>query len=434
MLEQYCPTRMASLFSDRARLARWWEVELAALEAQEATGHAPPGTAAVARSRLTEIDDDLLRQVGERRKVTGHEMAAFVDVLCGRLGAAGRWIHFGLTSADVIDTGNSILLLRASDLLEESLARLEEVLARRARELANAVMIGRTHGMHAEPLTFGTTLAIWAARAERDRTRLSSARDRFGVGNLSGPVGNYLNVDPRVEEHACAALGLRRAVNAQFVSRDRYAEYVFACVCIGNTTEAICTQLRLLHASEIGEVQEWFGPDRKGSSSMPHKKNPSVSMELTGLSRVLRSYLMASLESTAVWQEGDTTALAVERVVLPDVSNLTLYLLDQVTALVKHLVVDAATMRRHLDEAGTLPFSSSLMHRLIEAGAERDQAYRLVQTAASRARAEGLTLQDALPSEALEMLQGDADAGVFGVERVLRHVEIAVPAIPEEGT
>lgn len=427
MLQQYSPIRMTSLFSDRARLNRWWEVELAALEAQEVTGHVPSGTSATAQSQLPGIDEAVVAAVGERRKVTGHEMAAFVDVCCGRLEGTGRWLHYGLTSADVIDTANGLLLVRAVDLLDHGLADLEGVLVSRAQEFARTPTVGRTHGMHAEPVTFGAKIAISAARVERDRERLAYVRRVVGIANLSGPVGNYLNVDPAVEERACAALGLRTALNAQFVSRDRYADYVYACAAIGGTVEAICTQLRLLHTSEVGEVQEAFRDGQKASSSMPHKKNPSVSMELVGLSRVLRSYLVAAMESTAVWQEGDTTALAVERVVLPDASNLTLYLLEQATALMEGLVVDTAAMRRHLDEAGGLPLSSSLMHVLIEAGVERDQAYRTVQAAAAQARADGVPLRDALLPETLDLLDRTGQEDPFDPARVLRHLDRTVP-------
>lgn len=427
MLEQYTPVGMISLFSDEARLARWWEVELAALEAQETTGHLPAGTAAAARDQLPEIDDVLVQDVQERRKVTGHEMAAFVDVLCGRIEGVGRWLHFGLTSADVIDTANSLLLVRAIDLFDQALAELEQLLMQRAREYARAPMIGRTHGMHAEPITFGSKLAVWATRVGRDRARCRYVRDTVGVGNLSGPVGNYLNVDPRVEDLVCTALGLSRALNAQFVSRDRYADYVWACASIGGTVEAICTQLRLLHASEVGEVQEAFGAGQKSSSSMPHKRNPSMSMELVGLCRVLRGHLIASMESTAVWHEGDTTALAVERVVLPDASKLALYLVERTTAVMERLIVETSTMERRLNEAGGVPFASSLMHLLIEEGVERDQAYRVVQAAAARAGKEGASLRDALMPETLEVLSRTDQMDPFDPARVLRHVDLTVP-------
>lgn len=422
MLTQYSPAGMAPLFSDRARVARWWEVELAALDAQEALGHAPPGTTAAARAHVPSIDQRLLGDIAQRRTVTGHEVAAFVDVIGDRLGRDAQWLHFGLTSADIIDTANGLLLVRALDVLAERARALAAVIVARADEHRHTPIMGRTHGMFAEPTTVGAKLAIWVSRVERDRRRLEAAREVVGVANMSGPVGNYSNVDPRVEQHACAVLGLARAVNAQFVSRDRYAEYVWACANIATTIEAIATQVRLLHASEVAEVHETFRDGQKGSSSMPHKKNPSVSMELCGLARVVRGYLTTSMESTVIWQEGDTASLAVERIVLPDVSNLTCFSLEQASRLVDALELDPVAMQEKFDAAAGLPFSSSLMHELIEAGLERKVAYRVMQRCAAAARREHLTLQEAFAREDLGELEAERISTAFSLERALRHV------------
>lgn len=424
MLTQYSPPRMAALFEDRARLERWWQVELAALDAHEALGHAPPGTGVEARACVPAIDRRLVEEVGERRKTTGHDVAAFVDVISARLGRHGRWFHFGLTSADVIDTANGLLLVEAVDLLDEGLDGLERLLAEQAQRYASAPVMGRTHGMHAEPTTLGAKIAIWVSRVGRDRARLAGARRTVGVGNVSGPVGTYANVDPEIEERTCAALGLERVVNAQFVSRDRYAEYLWACACVATTVEAMCTQIRLLHTSEVGEVQEAFRDGQKGSSSMPHKKNPSMSMELVGLSRVVRAYLVAAMESTAVWQEGDTTALAVERVVLPDASCLALFMVEQMSALVEGLIVDEAAMLARFDAAQGLPFSSALLHVLVEAGVERDVAYRAMQAAARAARGEGISLDEAFRRVAPVALSDERLEEAMSLERALRNVRV----------
>lgn len=429
MLTQYSPPRIAALFDDRSRLERWWEVELAALDAQEALGNAPPGTGARARERVPAIDEAVLRDVSERRRTTGHEVAAFVDVICDRLGRDAQWFHFGLTSADTIDTANGLLLVRAIELLEGARERLAQVLGDRALEHEQTPVMGRTHGMFAEPTTLGAKIAVWAARVRRDKERLASARRTAGVGNLSGPVGNYANVDPRVEQHVCEVLGLERVENAQFVSRDRYAQYVWACANVATTVEAIATQVRLLHMSEVHEVHESVRQGQKGSSSMPHKENPALSMELCGLARVVRGYLVTSMESTVAWQEGDTTSLAVERIVLPDVSSLTCYMLEQASALVGTLEVDREAMLEKFDDASGLFFSSSLMHLLIEGGLERDAAYRLMQRAAASARRERLSLQDAFAREQTGAIDGDQLAGAFSLERVLRNVGVAMDGL-----
>lgn len=421
-MTQYSPARMAALFSDRARLGRWWQVEVAALDAHETLGHAPPGTGAGARACVPAIDRQLMQEVAERRGTTGHDVAAFVDVIAARLGRHAPWFHFGLTSADVIDTANGLLLVKAIDLLDDGLRGLERLLADQVRQYASTPIMGRTHGMFAEPTTLGAKIAVWASRVGRDRDRLAGARRVIAVGNLSGPVGTYANVDPAVEELACAALGLARVVNAQFVSRDRYADYLWACACIATTVEALCTQIRLLHTSEVGEVQEEFHDGQKGSSSMPHKKNPSASMELVGLSRVLRGYLVSTMESTAAWQEGDTTALAVERVVLPDASCLALFMVERMSALVEGLIIDEAAMRAKFDDAQGLPFSSALLHVLVEAGVERDVAYRAMQATAHVARSEGIRLDEAFRREAPVALPDEQLEEAMSLERALRYV------------
>lgn len=434
MLDQYCPPPMASLFTDRARLARWLQVELAVLDAQESLGHVPPGAGATARGTLPAIDEQFAAEVSERRLVTGHEMAAFVDVLGRRLGPSSRWLHFGLTSADVIDTANGLLLTRAAGLLDEALEGFRQVLARRAREFDSAPIMGRTHGMFAEPTTFGAKVALWALRVGRDRDRLAVARKAVAVGSLSGPVGNYANIDPRAEAMACASLGLEPAVNAQFVARDRYAEYVWACASIGSTIEHICTGVRLLHASEVAEVRELFRDGQKGSSSMPHKENPSVSMELCGLSRVLRGYLVTSMENTAVWHEGDTTALAAERVVLPHVSNLTFYAIGKAASLVESLVIDQAAMLEKFERARGLPLSSSVMHVLIQAGMDRDAAYRMMQAAAAEALAQGVTLREAFAGQPITPVPDERLDEAFSLDHALRNAHVITSAVPPGGT
>jgi adenylosuccinate lyase len=429
MLEEYSPPAMAELFDVRARMQRWLEIEMAAMDAEEQLGHAPAGTAATARAHAPRVDEELVDAVRERRHVTGHEMAAFVDVVGAQLGSAETWFHAGLTSADVIDTGNGLMLRRACDVLASRLTELRDAVARLATEHASTPIMGRTHGMYAEPTTFGAKLTGWALRLDRDRERLESARAMVAVGQLSGPVGTYSNIDPRVEEAVCASLGLGRSVNGQFVARDRYAQYVWACANIATTIEAIATQVRLLHTSEVGEVHEAFRSGQKGSSSMPHKKNPTLSMELCGLARVVRGYLVTSMESTVIWQEGDTTSLAVDRVVLPDVSNLTCYQLERALVLVESLDVDTAAMLEKFELSGGLPFSPAVMQALIEGGVDRDAAYRMVQAAAAIASREGVGLESAFVSANGDTIAREDLARAFSLEHALRNVPVVLNAL-----
>ncbi len=425
MIPRYSPPDMAALFSDAARLALWLEIELLATEAQAALGAVPADEAAVCRAKAPAVDDVFVDEVFEREKVTEHDVAAFVDVVQERIGApAGSHIHYGLTSSDVVDTALCATLTRAADVLLADLDAYIAALKTRALELLHVPVTGRTHGMHAEPTTFGAKFALWALQADRDRRRLRAARENIAVGKLSGAVGTYSNIDPAVEARVCAALGLTPVAATQVISRDRHAEYLYACASIGATVELMCTEIRLLARSELGEVEEPFAPGQKGSSAMPHKRNPVLSERLCGLARLLRGYLGAGLEDVALWHERDISHSSVERVALPDASLLACYVLRKATGLAAGLVVHPDRALRNLTE-GTLGlvFSQSVLLALVSAGETRDEAYRIVQRDARVAWSDQRHLRAVLeddPEVTLDAAQLDA---AFDLSRTLRHVD-----------
>ena len=414
---------MAALFTDESRLSTWLEVELLAVEAWARIGVIPPSDAEAARQRAPVIDAATVAAVAEREKVTDHDVAAFVDVVQARIGAqAGQWIHFGLTSSDVVDTAWSVTLTKAADLLNEASRQLIQSLVRRAREFREAPMVGRTHGIHAEPTTFGTKLALWALQADRDRQRLLAARRGIAVGKLSGAVGTYSNIDPFIEDFVCERLGLAPAPATQVISRDRHAEYLFACASMGASIEMMATELRHLQRTEVGEVEEPFRPGQKGSSAMPHKRNPIRSERLSGLARVLRGYLGAGLEDVALWHERDISHSSVERVILPDASLLAYYLLKQMATLVDGLVVFPERMLANFDRSYGLVFSQPVLLALIAAGRSRDAAYRIVQRDAAVAWQEQRPFRTVLEEDAEVALDKVVLDEAFDLRRSLRHV------------
>ncbi|MGH9075442.1 MAG: adenylosuccinate lyase, partial [Acidimicrobiales bacterium] len=369
MIGRYSMPEMAALFSDEARLARWLEIEVLAVEAWAALGVVPPAEAAMVRDRAPKVDGALVAAVADRELVTDHDVAAFVDVVQGAIGPpAGAWVHYGLTSSDVVDTALGATLADAADLLVSASDALVGVLRRRAGELAGVPMVGRTHGIHAEPITLGSKLALWCLQADRDRARLRAAREAVAVGKLSGAVGTYSNVEPAVEAHVCDALGLRPVPATQVVARDRHAEYLWACAAAGATVESIATELRHLQRTEVAEVEEPFGGGQKGSSAMPHKRNPWRSEQLSGLARVLRGYVGAGLEDVALWHERDISHSSVERVVLPDASLLAHYMLRRLTGIVDGLVVHPERMLANLESSHGLVFSQPVLLALVGAG------------------------------------------------------------------
>jgi len=435
MIPRYSPPDMAALFTDAARFGLWLEVELLATEAQSSVGVVPPEDAATCRAKAPAVDDVFVADVLERERVTDHDVAAFVDVVQDRIGApAGSFIHYGLTSSDVVDTALSATLTRAADLLLVDLDGFVDALRTRALELMDVPVTGRTHGMHAEPTTFGAKFALWALQADRDRRRLRQAREAIAVGKLSGAVGTYSNIDPAVEAHVCAALGLQPVPATQVIARDRHAEYLWACASIGATVELMCTEIRHLARSELGEAEEPFGAGQKGSSAMPHKRNPILSERLCGLARLLRGYLGAGLEDVALWHERDISHSSVERVALPDASLLTCYVLRKATGLASGLVVHADRALDNLTNGSFgLVFSQSVLLALVSAGLTRDEAYRIVQRDARTAWSERRHFRQILKADPDVTLTDAQLDEAFDLTRTLRHVDRfadAVTALP----
>jgi adenylosuccinate lyase len=433
VIPRYSLPEMAALFTDEARLEMWLEVEVLAVEGFAALGEIPAEAAAAVRSRAPKVTPELVAAVDERERVTNHDVAAFVDVVQDAVGAPeGSWVHYGLTSSDVVDTALCATLTRAADLLLDASGSLVSVLKARALEFMDTPMPGRTHGMHAEPTTFGAKLALWCLQAERDRTRLRAARAAVAVGKLSGAVGTYSNIDPRVEAYVCGALGLTPVPATQVIARDRHAELLWACASVGATVEMIGTEIRHLARTEVGEVEEAFGAGQKGSSSMPHKRNPILSERLSGLARVLRGYLGAGLEDVALWHERDISHSSVERVILPDACLLAYYVLRRGAGLVQNLVVHTERMRSNVVEGSHgLVFSQPVLLALVESGLGRDAAYRIVQRDARLAWEERRSFRGVLEADDEVTLDDAALDRAFSLERALTHVTRFREAIEE---
>jgi adenylosuccinate lyase len=432
MIERYSLPEMAALFTDEARLGLWLDVEVLATEAWAALGVVPEADAKAVRERAPDVTHAFVAAVNERERVTDHDVAAFVDVVQEAIGPpAANWVHYGLTSSDVVDTALCATLARAADLLLAASTELVGALKARALEFRHTPMAGRTHGMHAEPTTFGIKLAHWCLQADRDRARLGAARDGIAVGKLSGAVGTYSNVDPEVERRVCAALGLRPVPATQVIARDRHAEYLYACASVGASVELFATEIRHLQRTEVGEVEEPFRAGQKGSSAMPHKRNPVTCERLAGLARVLRANLGAGLEDVALWHERDISHSSVERVILPDSSLLAHYLLVRMREVIEGMVVHADRMRQNLDRSYGLVFSQPVLLALVSSGLTRDAAYRVVQEAAATAWREQRPFRSVLEDDDRVTLSAGQLDEAFALDRSLRHAGAVFDALSE---
>jgi len=422
LIPRYTLPEMAALWSDEARFATWLEIELLAVEGWARLGRVPEEEAQQVRELAPPIDAGFVNAVSEREAVTDHDVAAFVDVVQSAIGhPAGSWVHYGLTSYDVVDTALSARLVKSADLLLEAVTSLVASLKRRALEFRATPMVGRTHGVHAEPITFGAKLALWCLQADRDRERLRAARRAVAVGKLSGAVGAYATIDPAIEAHVCAQLGLDPVPATQVIARDRHAEYLWACASVGASVEAFATEVRHLQRTEVGEVYEPFGKGQKGSSAMPHKRNPVICERLTGLARLLRGYLGAGLEDVALWHERDISHSSVERVALPDASHLAYYSLRKMTTVVEGLEVDAGQMLENLERSHGVVFSQPVLLALVGAGLDRDTGYRIVQRNAMAAWEQGKGLRTMLEADPDVILDADVLDEAFDLVRALRH-------------
>jgi adenylosuccinate lyase len=415
---------MKRVWSEERRLARWLEVELAALDAWAEVGVVPPEVAAEVRERAVTPTPAQVAEIEER---TQHDVAAFVDAVAQDLGPTGRWLHYGLTSSDVLDTATALQVREAGALLVEGVDRALTAVVRRAEEHRGTVCVGRTHGVHAEPLTFGAKLAGWAFELERDRGRLVTGLAGMQSGKLAGAVGTYGGGDPEVERLACERLGLvPEPVSTQVVPRDRHAELLTALAVCAASLERFATEIRHLARTEVREVQEPFRSGQKGSSAMPHKRNPVVAERICGLARVVRAAALVGLENVALWHERDISHSSAERIVLPDAFLALDYMLDRFAWLVDGMLVDADRMRRNLDGSHGLVFSQRLLLALVAAGVTRDEAYRLVQGHALAAWDGERDFRQfvAGDEEIAGRLGADALAQVFDLEDALAHVDV----------
>jgi adenylosuccinate lyase len=422
MIPRYSRPEIADLFTDAARFGAWLEVEVLAVEAWAELGVVPAEDARAIRERAS-FD---VEKIHERERVTDHDVAAFVDVVQESVGRpAGAWVHYGLTSSDVVDTALALQMTRALDRILVAAAELESAMATRAREFRDTPMVGRTHGIHAEPTTFGMKLALWALQVRRDRERLVRARHTIAVGKLSGAVGTYSNVDPSIERYVCEHLGLEPVPATQVLPRDRHAEVLYACASVGASIETFALEIRHLQRTEVREAEEPFREgEQKGSSAMPHKRNPIKSEQLCGLARVLRGNLQAALEDVALWHERDISHSSVERIIIPDSLMLAFYMIEQMTRLAKGLRVYPERMIRNLDSSFGLVFSQPVLLALVERGKSRDDAYRIVQRNAMRAWQEERSFRELLVADpevtdALDRARLDA---CFDLKRSLANV------------
>jgi adenylosuccinate lyase len=427
MIARYTRPEMGRIWSDHNKFAQWLEVELAASEALAELGEVPPEAARLLR-QYASFDAERIRVIEDEVK---HDVIAFTTSVTEKMAAAGhaeasRWFHFGLTSNDVVDTAQALQLKQASAILLDGLARLREALKRRALEFQHTVQIGRTHGVHAEPITFGLKLAIWYEEAGRNLERLRAAAEGLRVGKISGAVGTFAHIGPEAEERICARLGLAPApVASQVIQRDRHAAFVAALALVTAGLEKIALEVRHLQRTEVREAEEYFSAGQKGSSAMPHKRNPVTSEQICGLARVVRANAQAAFEDVALWHERDISHSSVERVILPDSTILTDYLLHKTTQLVDKLLVYPDRMRRNLEMTKGLVYSGQLLLDLAAAGMLREKAYKLVQGYAMRAWQEESDFRAAVrhDPEILAALGEEGIARSFSLERQLRHVD-----------
>jgi adenylosuccinate lyase len=423
VIPRYTLPEMAAVWSDEARMRHWLEIEILAVEAWARLGKVPEEDARAIRERASFS----VERVEELERTTRHDVAAFVRCVAESVGPAGRWVHFGLTSSDVLDTGFALQLRAAADLLLGRLDRLVQVTADLAFAHRDTPVIGRTHGVHAEPTSFGHKVATWAFELDRGRERLRRAREVVSVGKLSGAVGNYAQVDPRIEEEVCARLGLRpEDASSQIVHRDRHAEYLAALAVVAGTLDRIATEIRHLARTEVREVQEPFAPGQTGSSAMPHKRNPVVCERITGLARVIRGNLQAALEDMALWHERDISHSSVERIVFPDSTTALDFMMADLAWVLEGLVVYPERMRENLWSGGGLAFSQAVLLALVERGLLREEAYRIVQEAAAAAWDEGASFRERLEADprVRQVLSAEELAGLFDPARYLARLDV----------
>jgi adenylosuccinate lyase len=396
MIERYSTQEMAAIWTDQARMEAWLQVELAVCEAWARIGKVPDQALAEIKAKAA-FDVD---RVCEIEQTTQHDVIAFVSCLAENVGECSKYIHYGLTSSDVLDTGLALQLRAAGALLEEETKKLGRILQRRALEHRDTVMIGRTHGVHAEPISFGMVLGLWAFEVQRGLERLRRAVQQVSVGKISGAVGSYANVDPQVEQITMSILDLGTApISTQIIQRDRHAEFMAALALLATTIEKIALQVRHYQRTEVLEAEEYFAPGQKGSSAMPHKRNPIISERLCGQARVIRGNMVAAFENVALWHERDISHSSAERIILPDSTILLHYMLKKACWLVDKLNVYPENMAANLEKSFGLVYSQRVLLALVEAGMLRDDAYAVVQRSAMKAWEEKTSFLELLKAD-----------------------------------
>ena len=423
---------MGRIWSDENRFRMWLKVELAATETLAEAGLVPREAAEVIREKA-DFDLERIRQVEAEVK---HDVIAFTTAVAEKVGPESRWFHYGLTSNDVVDSAQALLIQAASAIIHDDLVRLRDVLKRRALEFRHTPMIGRTHGIHAEPITFGLKLANWYTEIQRNLGRLVRSAEEMRVGKFSGAVGNSAHLGPELEQKICARLGLEAApVTSQVIQRDRHAYYVATLAVIASTLDKIATEIRHLQRTEVREAEEYFSEKQKGSSAMPHKRNPVTSEQISGLARVIRGNTQAALEDVTLWHERDISHSSVERIILPDSTILADYLLNKTTELIDRLKVYPERMLRNLDSTGGLVFSGQLLLDLVEHGVSREDAYRMVQHHAMRAWNEDKNFRELIAhdSDISKRVPREQIDRAFDLKRQLRNVDKIIDRALAEG-
>lgn len=422
MIERYSRPEMSKIWTDENKFQKMLEVEILACEAFAKLGEIPKEAVKVIRERAA-VSAQRIKEIEE---VTHHDVVAFIKDVSKNVGEEAKYFHFGLTSSDVLDTALSVMMTEAIDILIKDVKELLEALKEKARKYKKTPMMGRSHGVHAEPISFGLKMALYYKEMQRNLNRLENARETIAVGKISGSVGTFANVDPFVEEYVCKKLGLKSAgVSSQVLQRDRHAYYLNVIAIVGATLEKIALEIRGLQKTEIGEVQEYFAKGQTGSSSMPHKKNPIICERICGLARVLRSNAMAAIENVALWHERDISHSSVERIIVPDSTILLNYMLNKSKTLVSELVVNEEKMLQNMDISKGLVYSQHVMLELIKKGATRMEAYDIVQAAALEASSAGKDFKELLLADGKlkEFMSRDEVENCFSLDYHLRHVD-----------
>ncbi len=422
MIPRYSREKMSAIWSQQNRYQTWLDIEILACEAMAKKGDIP------ARS-LKRIKEKAAFDVGrieEIEKTTKHDVIAFLTSVTEKVGKDGRFIHMGLTSSDILDTSLAVLLRQASEILIDDVKALLAALKAKARKHKNTMMIGRSHGIHAEPITFGLKMALWYQEMERNLTRLARAKDTISYGKLSGAVGTFSFLDPSIEEYVCRKLGLKPApISSQIIQRDRHAEFFATLAIVASSIDKFAQEIRLLQRTEVREVEEYFSPGQKGSSAMPHKRNPVLSENLSGLSRLMRGYAVAALEDIPLWHERDISHSSVERVIAPDATIVLDFMLHRFTGLVEKLVVYQDRMLENLNMTRGVIFSQMVLLKLIERGTSREDAYGVVQKNAMRSWKEGKDFRGLLlaDNKVMTLIKRRDIEAAFKIDNFLKNVD-----------